>query len=303
MKVFQLMVTAIVAIALITLFFTYINSLNTPDNLNSQIEKAIIKAENPIFMGKTIFFQSNITQNQLLYTKDFDITKRSLAIECTDNSICCSKGEECNKIEWNGEYAQFNKTDKINFYLRCIEEKVSICRIYFGKMPAQAELKEIRKSSQSNLKVNFEVDVINSGKQNLALGENSIVLYKKVGFDWEKSDFEEENKNISLLAPEQEHTFLWELIIPSYGEYKAEFIFEGDNAGYDSKTIDFNITENTDCGRIEQVEYIADPESGVREVHYCEGCNYGFECYAKWKEIMPEKEWEILGKDSVYFIQ
>jgi hypothetical protein len=303
MKIFQLVITAIVAIALIALFFTYINSLNSPENLNSQIKKAIIQAEDPSYMGKTIMFSFNVTQNQLLYTKDFDLSKRSLAIECTDNSICCAKGEECNKIEWTEEYAQFNKAKKINFYARCLEEGISICRIYFGKMPAQAELKEIRKTSQNNLTINFEVDVKNSGKQNLSLGENKLKLYKKVAFDWEESDFKKESKNISMLAPDQEHTFLWEITIPSYGEYKAEFIFEGQNSGFDIKTIDFNINENTACQRSEKVEYVTDPESGVREIHYCEGCNYGYECYAKWKEIMPEKEWEILNKEAVYFIQ
>ena len=61
MKVFQLIVTAIVAITLIALFFTFISGLNTQENLNSQLNKAITKASFPNISLTILFINIKIS--------------------------------------------------------------------------------------------------------------------------------------------------------------------------------------------------------------------------------------------------
>ncbi len=304
MKVFDLLIWAIVSIVLVFLVIIIFNALMPKEDLMQDLKNATILAENPNMLGKLVYVGNKYVENDFLLSKtNFELVKRSMAIECTNPNDCCALGEKCSKIEWDYTYAIFKQRKQTHFYVRCYEEKISVCRIYFGKMPAQAEVIKVELLSKDGTNSTYKSVVKNTGEANLSYGEATIKLYKLVNNNWELTSESFPTQTINLLSPGQEHSFIWNIETKTLGHYRAEFIFSGNNSGYDSKNFDFNTLENEGCFIIEGKEDLFANEdlNKINERRYCTGCNYAYECLNAWKEKEPTKEWELLTMESTYY--
>ncbi len=303
MKPFDLIIWAIVAIILIFMATFLFNALLPQDDILKEINKSITLAETNYYLGQTVFVGNlKAPKDFLISQTNFDRTNRSVAIECTSQGDCCNINEKCGKIEWDNTYAIFNPPKLINIYVRCYENVISICRIYLGKTPAQATIKEIDLVEQENNNFLFSVKTKNTGDTILAQGILQGTIFKKVQSKWESTNIVSETKTIETLLQDQEFSFVEEFNLTTPGEYRVEFNFSANNGGFDINYFDFNIEKNTNCKTITGEETFAgDDPTKINTQKFCEGCTFGYECYDAWKTLMPQKEWIIIDKTSVYY--
>ena len=127
---------------------------------------------------------------------------------------------------------------------------------------------------------------------------------KKVGEEWKNTENTYPPKEIDLLNPNQNHSFVWETELLTGGEYKLEFKFEGENSGYDINSFDLVVGSNQQCVRDESKTEVQDYNTThIRTINFCTGCNYGYECLAKWIEKNDGKDYDVYEQNSVQYIR
>ncbi|MFA5763245.1 MAG: hypothetical protein WC915_00350 [archaeon] len=303
MKPFDLLVWAIVSIILIIIMVTIFNSFFPQPDVITEINKKISLAETNFNLGTTVFVGNlQVPKDFFISQNSFGLTNRSVAIECTDQLACCNKNDKCEKIEWDNTYALFNQSKTLNIYVRCYENVISICKIYLGKDPAQATITKIDLTKTEENNFLFSIKTKNTGNTILAQGKLYGTIFKKVQSKWESTNIVSEIKTIETLLQDQEFSFVEEFNLTTPGEYRVEFNFSAENGGFDTNYFDFNIEKNTNCKTIQGEEtFIGTDPTKINTQKFCEGCNFGYECYEAWKTIMPQKEWIITDKTSVYY--
>jgi hypothetical protein len=306
MKIFDLVIWAIIAIILIFIIINLFININQQENLTLEIRKNLEIAETPDMLGKLIIMPTKkVEENFILDKTNFDIAQRSIAIECTNPNICCPLNEKCNRIEWTPELAVFKNSRTIDFFVRCEKDIIIICKIYFGIMPAQSKIEEINLIAQEGTSTKILIKAKNIGKISIIQGINKIELYKKVNNNWEKTNEIFPQQTVDLLTQNQEHNFIWNVETKTMGEYRISSEFKGNNAGFDTMTFDFNIIENIECNIDEtRTETMHDPSTGENwQIHYCNNCNFSHECVTQWNKKYPEIEWNIIDKERIYHVK
>jgi len=310
MNAMQLVVFGIVAIAMLAIF-AYILTPQTPNSVNT-IKNALMDAQIPGTIGKTI------SLGPLIYIKNSTITKDDLtylemnvAIECTNAKDCCARnadlaGKKCDKsIAWDYDSITINTDKKIDTYVRCIKEnQYPVCRVYFGGAPAQTKIDSISKPIETQQgEINTTLILKNTGSIPAPTGENSLTLFKKINGDWKESDYDTNSKETPIIMPGEKQTIYWTISPKNIGEYRAIFTYSALNSGFDEKSIDFNRQIMSECNRTEETNTIFDPEIGkYKEIHYCENCDYSFECVAAWSNY-TKKEFIGINATSTYCLK
>jgi hypothetical protein len=303
MKPFEILIWSIVALALIFIAITAFTGLFPKEDLLGDIKNNLSLAETSTHAGEIIFVGNYRTPGEFLISQTtFDLTKRSVAIECTSQTDCCNIDEKCSKTEWSNTHIFFKQSKQVNVFLRCYTDVVSICKIYFGKIPPQANISKIELVENDNGNLIFSLKTKNTGQLILAHGESHGKILKKVNDEWEETDITTPTKLVDTLLPGQSFSFIHEFDIKTPGEYQVEFIFLGNNAGFDKNYLEFNVEANLNCKTSEGEEILFNNDPTKRsEKRFCEGCNFGYECYTAWKTKNLDKNWIILDKDSVYY--
>lgn len=310
MKVFDLLVWSIVTIAIILVVINFYGNLNNDEPIETKINNKLDEALLPINMGKLLLVGNlELKKDYILSRTYFDTIKKSLVIECSSESLCCPNGEECPKIiEWTPENLTLKNTNNTKIFVRCFEiNNFPACKIYVGKAPAQAKIKEIKLINQIDTSATFEIIVTNTGEATLFFGKTNFELYSNINGNFEKIDLELPTQELANLPVNTQHTFIWTIDTYLPGEYMAKFLFEGENAGFDFNTFDFNTTFNTNCQidkEKEETKYITDEDlitQGVYAKHYyyCKNCNAAWECLAVWKKEFPDANFNIENKERV----
>lgn len=312
MNVIELVVYAIIALALIFLAITLFNPIKQ-ETLIDEIKEGINAGQTNIFLGKTFPIGTRILEKEFHFDKRaIEDASYSLAIECNNPKICCIRKEEqskediCTKpINWDYSFIEAKQETTLKTSVRCINElNTLICRIYFGLSPAQAEIIEIKNQQDQNSNtIISNIKVKNSGETQLALGIMELNLQKKVLNKWENTEDQFKPQEIQYLLPQQEHTFVWAIQTTTVGEYRLNYKFSGNNAGFDQKTEDYNITKANFCSIIEEETYeIQTIQEGVKynEIKKCENCNYAYECASAWQNKYPMVNYQIVTKEKTY---
>jgi len=303
MKVFELLIYAAVAIALIFLVINIFSSLFPQEDLLKELKQTVILAETPSELGQyTPLINKKVPKDFLLRQTFFELTKRSIAFECSNQSKCCIQGEKCSKPEWDLDFVKFKEQTTTNFYVRCIYDKINICKIYFGKAPAQASIENIELLKENGTNKTIKVVVKNTGDNILLLGNNELKLYKKVHFDFEPTNESFPTQQIESLMPNQEYEFIWNVETKTLGEYQIEAKFSSKNSGFNTKTFDFNAKENSVCYTNNTPGELIYDGNNYWETKYCDGCNYAYECVSAWSNEKPNTKWNIFDKDTTYCI-
>ncbi len=312
MNVFELVIYAILAIILVFLIMTLFSNQNK-DNLLEELKDNLKIAQTETFLGKTIKIENKtIESNFYLNKASLDEPLLSVALECNNPKLCCIRKEEqsedyeCTKqFDWDYSYINSNTQTTIKISLRCLKEStIPICRVYFGAYPAQAEIVEIKNDQEEgNNTIMSSIKVKNSGEGQLALGKLELTLQKKANNVWGNTEDVFTPQEIDYLMPGQEHTFVWAVQTATAGEYKLLYKFSGTNAGFDTKSLDYNITTTNNCKIIEEETYeIQTIQEGVKynEIKKCENCNYAYECASAWQNKYPMVNYQIVTKEKTY---
>jgi len=306
MKPFALLTFSIVAIVFVSLAIVLMLQFFPQEDVFDKIRDSLEISQTPSNFGQYFYTGKVLVQKDLLITKSaLNTSNYSLAVECNDVSKCCPLGEKCSKaIEWDYEKITFKRDESIPIYTRCkpyFEELV--CRVYFGKKPAQAKIKEINYTDEGGT-ISSIVQVTNIGFNELTLGKNSLKVLKKIGEEWEDTELTYPIKEINLIVQNQKHSFVWETKLLTGGLYKLEFKFEGTNAGYDINGFELVVGENQYCfideNKIETQDYNT---THIRVIKFCNNCNYGYECLAQWIEKNDGNNYDVYETNSVQYIR
>ncbi len=303
MKPFMLIVWAIVAVMLVLIVTSLFYSYLQPKSIAQELRESIEKAKSPIFIGKSVVLLDKSIANDTLFSRSiFDTVSDSVAFECNDPKDCCPKGELCDKpIEWTYTNIDFKSALQKNIYTRCYYEKsLAICRVYVGKAPAQATIVSSHELKRDASGVIVSLKVINSGEITMAFGEANIILEKEASGKWVDTKDTFVKQEIDSLLPKAEHTFVWVINPTNIGKYRILFHFESINSGFDENTLVIDINKNSFCVVDETQTNTIPSENTYREIHYCNGCNYAYECAGVWGENSTGVTYTPYTKDETY---
>lgn len=307
----MMVVFAIATIALIALVFQLF--VQPQESLVNILKKEITKAESD--KGTIMTYQdAKVVKDNILTTSELTQEDILVSFECTDPNLCCAEDEKCEKVNWSKKYVSFNQDRKIDFYTRCMPiENLVGCTIYFGKKPSEAKIIEIK---LDNTKKNVIVTFKNDGTSILREANVNIKIMKKVNDNWKDTEIEYTPQFVDLLENNGIKTLNYAIDLKTSGEYKASVTVSAKNGGIDNKELEFTIKENENCITIDGTEVISWPTGEYetdpydetikteilvyREIHKCSGCNFGYECLAKWMEKKPNSDLQILTNNSVY---
>src|SRR3989338_10408350 len=136
--VFKMLVSAIVAIALIMVLLNYILPyfLQTQD---VEREIGVLLTEAEFSPGKYKSANIRLTSGANMRAENFDSDNRSTAFSCNSAELCLDY------ISYDERKLTVKKNIQTTASARCAyAHGLFTCKIYFGKVPAQLEIKEAR---------------------------------------------------------------------------------------------------------------------------------------------------------------
>jgi len=311
-NVFDVFIYAIAAVVFVALFFAvvsfFIQSPNNSKIISSVLDTAVLSNN----LGSALFVgYLDFPKDSSLESSDFVGITSSVSFECVSPNDCCArdsdlKGKECLKpFSWDYSFLKVNESKKANVFVRCSSVNEALfCKVFFGSMPAQASIESLELVGvNSSGGQDITLSVKNTGSIPLAFGKSSVVLFKKAYGKWERTDFVSEPKEVEVIQAGEKYKFYWTLSLANPGEYRAEFNFEGQNAGFSKKSIDFNKTLSL-CSAISAGEAVFDPEQNkYLEMRSCEGCTYAFECVSAWSAADSSTVFYPSTKDFAYCVK
>ncbi|MDP6670981.1 MAG: hypothetical protein QGI60_04150 [archaeon] len=287
---FRLLVSALVALALLAVFYTYVVPLffPSPEPL-SILEKNIGVAS--ITTGKGIvkeirFGVSGFSGNT------FDSHNISLAFECNSAALCCNISEvdeNCTKdIAWNERSIEIKSEMVIETTARCFyENTIHVCKIYFGKKPAQIEIVKSDIKKKINLdeeNVVLDLEIKNSGAVPLFNGIIKVDVYEMYleANKWEKRYVGRAlvNKTFGEIQPGSMLKKQIPISVSGAGKYDVKLRVWGDNAGFEEKNLNFEVTGESTC-KLDSLKQCDPAEmgiSGCRAICYCTSCLLSSQC-------------------------
>ncbi|MDD5148182.1 MAG: hypothetical protein PHH08_01830 [Candidatus ainarchaeum sp.] len=290
MNVFRMLVFAVVAIALIYIFFGILpNILQNKDSgelLLNNLKGAQLKEGKPVFLDITF-------NNSGFSAKQFDTENRSVAFECNNAKICCNASDKCGLIEWDERKISFKDARTILTAARCsFSGGMYACKIYFGSEPAQIGFKKVEAKKTIDLSeepAEISVELENSGKQPMLSGQLNANVFQKYleAGTWKKKLFEAASKTMPLnrLLPGERAQMRIPLDILE-GNFEIELIAYGENAGSDTNTVALKIIGTESC--IANGCDIPRMTNGeCRQACYCEACMLGASCEEATKKANP----------------
>ncbi|MFA5931444.1 MAG: hypothetical protein WC821_03980 [archaeon] len=310
MNTFEIIIYAIVALALVMVFLTFapqfLENKQSVDNMKKSIEIAKLQT----MLGKTMNLGFPLYGEEFIVNKNnFDYKTVLVAFECLDPKECCIRKEDqdknykCNKsIEWDYDFFKVKDTTKIQTSLRCIKQgELATCKFYLGSLPAQAKIDKIELVDNTNGTAEIKVLVKNIGSNELAFGKNSLKLEKKSPTNWVETDYVSETKETMTIMPGESYPFLWSIAPSNSGEYKAIFTFEGQNAGFDENSIIFTLDTTKACKTGGVGESIFNPNNSTyQEIHYCANCLNSFDCASAWNKKQIGTTFTPINSESAY---
>lgn len=302
MNVFRLLVYAIIAVALLWFFFTYLEQyFNPPSNTIEKIEWGIQTAKlgpgQAIPLGILVFSEKTGLSKSL-----FSETGTDSILECNSPAYCCDKGTACSgKAVWNEEHVSFNQKQVIPAFVRCkTEYDFFACKVFVGEQPAQVWIKKIEFEKRLDLQAKNQwtvlVEIQNTGKLSMLPGIAVLTMKKRLE-DGSKRTIGSREKQSPAIEAGQSQAI--EIVFPvsENSEFEATLRLESDNAGYDEETVEFAaINQPSPCRALNQQartkEFDAQNNECI-EKFFCAECVASTECKQKWLAVFPEKEFEI----------
>jgi len=307
MNVFRLLVYAIIAVALLWFFFTYLEQFfSPPSNAIEKIELGIQTAK--LQPGKTVSLGTLVFSEKTGLSKSlFSETGTDSILECNSQSFCCDKGVACGgKAIWTEENLSFNQKQLVPAFARCkTEYSFFACKVFVGSAPAQLELKSVNPEKTVDLQTKnqwrLSVEMQNTGKNDSLPGIATLTVSKKQG-NGEKKPVGSRQKNFETIAFGQTALLDIDFPIAENGDFEAVVRIESDNAGYAEQTVSFQaINQPSPCRALNQQARTKEFDNSSNECiekFFCAECTTSTECKQKWLVIFPDKNFEI--EDSTF---
>lgn len=284
---------AVFAIILLILVFLVANFFPNPPQDSIKELRGLLqsaKAREGKSVSREVFFTKEI---RIDAGKILDNETTSVSFACT--TPLCAQG----RLEVDERVLYSRENLGLTATARCFFSRIYSCRIFFGSRPAQMEVTKTQIGKVIDLSASpafLSFDVKNTGELLATNVQSTVKVYKKSLIEGKESkqlyapeilDFEAE------IAPWAQKIVSFNLPIKDNGDYEVEIITFGDEAGQDTKTIEFSATNAqvlSDCTTIERTETFFDETNNkCMTFHYCEKCSLSFECRLAWEQKEPAK--------------
>jgi len=282
---FKLLVYAIFAIALLSVFYFLIWPLLAPPSGTAEIERNLKASETMLGAGisKQLFFQ----QGEGFSGQTFDSQNRSVSFQCNSPELCCPREKECPlAIEWGNRAIKFNEPRNFWATTRCdFQNGLFVCRLYLGDLPAQLKIESLEMDEEFDLEkgpVSFEIAVTNTGGMKAEQAEATVEI-SRISIEEGKQveTIAQEYSKTEALGPIEQggkatKTIFLEL--NENGSFKAKIRASGADAGFDETSRQFSTTgaeNNCMPSYCEDQRFI---EEKCTARCYCSNCVLGSEC-------------------------
>ena len=301
-SVFKMLVSAIVAIALIMILFNYILPyfLQTQD-AEKELGKLLTEAE--FSPGKYKSAGIQLASGASLNAENFDSDNRSTAFSCNSAELCLDY------ISYDEREMKVKRNIQTTASARCAyAHGLFTCKIYFGKEPAQLELAGVQVNEKIDLSKNENIASIiveNTGRDEARNAKATAKIYRRyfADFEWHKEFVRQNERALGNIAAGSEINAEIELLIEESGTYAVEIIASAEDAGFDGMEKTFEAIGIASLCKAASQESYASYNSAAdkcRRRSFCESCFYAYECRDAWKEENAQKEFESGEPDFAY---
>lgn len=298
MNTHNLLIVAIIALALIGLFYFNFASYFTPQTALAKHAPALL-LEAQGTPGKTASITLTLKEGDTIYARNLDGTTRNVSFSCSGED-CCPTMDACSyPLSVTGDRIRINEGIKTTLSARCETlNQLHACTLYIGKEPAQLEMENTLATSPFTLngatEYPIQTTIHNLGEvdaENITftaiLVQEQIVAGKKKPIEIQKKEATlpslkagaSENVNVSLPLTT---SGTYQLILRAHSEgggfdeEAKELILTGTNAQLCQR--DLITKENAQFDGIEKV---------CRKKVFCTGCGFAFNCREIWEKESP----------------
>jgi hypothetical protein len=297
MNVFQLLITAIAAVAVLFVVVNVIGPLfdhETP--LVQSVEPILTNAQ--ARLGENVTIGLNLKKDQTIRAKNFDTPLRSVAFACTDSTLCCdpTAGANCKKaLTITPALMTVQEPVKTSLTARCDPIiGIQACKVYIGKIPAQLELQNVTAPTTMDLSTGNDVVVKGTLLYTGELSSGTITL-KLTITENRLSEGKQQDVVVaqnaqtlpSLLAGK--HTSIeLHTAIADPGTYRVRVEAQADDSGVTSQDSTLRVSgehPNTCVTTTTDPAGTLNPDTGMCvKKKYCDGCSFAFECRHAWED-------------------
>lgn len=300
--VFKMLVSAIAAIALIMVLLNYILPyfLQTQD-VEKEISTLLTKAE--FSPGKYKSASIQLTSGANFRAGNFDSDNRSTAFSCNSAELCLDY------LSYDERKINVKRNIQATVSARCsYAHDLFTCKIYFGKEPAQLEIREVQIKESIDLGENENIAqfaVKNTGNDEARNAKATARIYKRYFADseWKKEFVRQNEKDLGNIDAGGEINAEIELPIEESGTYAVEIIAGAEEAGFDSVEKTFEAIGAASLCRATSQEGYATYNSELgkcRRKSLCSGCFYAFECRDAWMAAKAGRTFESAEPGFAY---
>ncbi len=298
MNVFNLLLVAIVAIALIgVLFFNFASYFTPQTALAKHAPALLLEAQGTL--GKTSSVTLTLKEGDTIYARNLDATTRNVSFACTGEN-CCPSLESCPyPLSVTGDRIRINQGIKTTLSARCETlNELHACILYIGKEPAQLEMENTLATSpfalQGTTEYPIQTTIHNIGgveAENVTftatLLQDQIVAGKNKPIEIQKVE-----TTIPSLESGKSQNVNVSLSLTTIGTFQLLLKTHSEGGGFDEETHELVLTgtnaqlcqrdiitkENAQFDGIEKV---------CRKKVFCTGCGFAFNCREVWEKESP----------------
>lgn len=298
MNVFNLIIVAIIAIALIGVFFFDFASFFTPQtNLAKHAPALLLEAQGT--PGQTSSITLSLKEGDTIYARNLDATTRNVSFACSGEN-CCPTMDECPyPLSVTGDRIRINQSIKTSLSARCETiNQLHACTLYIGKEPAQLEMENTLATSPFTLNGTTEypiqTTIHNAGGVDAkditftaVLFQNQIVGGKNTPVEIQKAETTlpsveggtSQNANLSLS-------------LTTTGNYQLVLRAQAEDGGFDEETIELILTgTNAQLCQRDLLTKESAQFDGIdkvcRKKVFCTGCGFAYNCREIWQKESP----------------
>ena len=305
---FRLAVAAAAALGLLWIFTTYLLPGLFPGTpLKDALLNGLEAAERE--PGKIVSRLVGFRNGEALPADSLDGPARSVNFRCTDALQCCQRQKisaGC-KVALDDRKLIAEQAVALPVHFRCnYEENIFLCSAYFGREPAQLELKDFRVAGEIELGRDNPVaafKVLNSGKvkaQDVIATAKVYKLTTVEGKEVEALHAGPFNRDFEEIPPSGWESLSIPLEVREPGNYKVWLEVHGIESGKAVREAGLKATgarpENK-CRATAEGRTQWEGTECLRE-YQCEGCAYDYECKLAWEPRLGDKritDWSSSG--------
>ncbi|MBU0636181.1 hypothetical protein KKE06_04100 [Candidatus Micrarchaeota archaeon] len=301
--IFRLLVAAIVALAFLWIFFTYLAPLFAqPTNEIEKIFEGLPLAKTSPGQTTSLGIIA-FSRDDILRSSAFSESGTDTILECNSPFHCCDKGNRCgSKARWDEQQIQFSQHQNTPVFLRCDEQfDFFACTIFVGQKPPQIELQEPSFETTLDLAVknmfSVSIDIQNTGEAPSKPGLIEWRLLKKTDGLFESPAIVIGQEPFESLFPLETTTTRIEVTVGVEGDYQLHLKAIAEDAGFEEQIIEFQASNQSNPCRALTQQAIQKTFNTIArlctEKFFCTECYLATHCKQAWEQERPELSFEL----------